>query len=152
MVPEPLKKPRELPQIPGYRIEGIVGRGATGIVYRARQSSVDRVVALKVLHHELVGSQSALRRMQREARLTAKLAHPNIISAIDMGELGGQLWYAMELVDGLSLAERIAERPLSEREALRIFIPLCEALRHAHERGVVHRDTWGSPTPRPTRC
>jgi tRNA A-37 threonylcarbamoyl transferase component Bud32 len=140
MVPEPLKKARELPQIPGYRIEGIVGRGATGIVYRARQASVDRVVALKVLHQELVGSASALRRMQREARLTAKLAHPNIISAIDMGELGGQLWYAMELVDGLSLAERIAERPLSEREALRIFIPLCEALRHAHERGVVHRD------------
>jgi len=140
MGPEPLKKVRELPAIPGYRIEGIVGRGATGIVYRARQTSVDRVVALKVLHQELVGSQSALRRMQREARLTAKLAHPNIISAIDMGEIGGQLWYAMELIDGLSLAERIAERPLSEREALRIFIPLCEALRHAHERGVVHRD------------
>ena len=140
MVPEPLKKARELPQIPGYRIEGIVGRGATGIVYRARQASVDRVVALKVLHSELVGSASALRRMQREARLTAKLAHPNIISAIDMGEVGGQLWYAMELIDGLSLLERIAERPLSEREALRVFIPLCEALRHAHERGVVHRD------------
>jgi tRNA A-37 threonylcarbamoyl transferase component Bud32 len=140
MVQEPLKKARELPQITGYRIEGIVGRGATGIVYRARQTSVDRVVALKVLHQELVGSASALRRMQREARLTAKLAHPNIISAIDMGEIGGQLWYAMELVDGLSLAERISERPLSEREALRIFIPLCEALRHAHERGVVHRD------------
>ncbi len=140
MVQEPLKKPRELPAIPGYRIEGIVGRGATGVVYRARQTSVDRVVALKVLHQELVGSASALRRMQREARLTAKLAHPNIISAIDMGDVGGQLWYAMELVDGLSLAERIAERPLSEREALRIFIPLCEALAHAHECGVVHRD------------
>ncbi|MBK7643364.1 MAG: protein kinase [Planctomycetes bacterium] len=137
---DPVKKTRELPQIPGYRIEGVVGRGATGVVYRARQNSVDRVVALKVLHPELVGSASALRRMQREARLTAKLAHPNIISAIDMGELDGQLWYAMELIDGLSLAERIAERPLSEREALRIFIPLCEALRHAHERGVVHRD------------
>jgi len=140
MVQEPLKKPREMPTIPGYRIEGVVGRGATGVVYRARQNSVDRVVALKVLHQELVGSASALRRMQREARLTAKLAHPNIISAIDMGEIDGQLWYAMELIDGLSLAERIAERPLSEREALRIFIPLCEALRHAHERGVVHRD------------
>jgi tRNA A-37 threonylcarbamoyl transferase component Bud32 len=140
MVQEPLKSSRPEPLIPGYRIEGVVGRGATGVVYRARQHSVDRVVALKVLHQELVGSASALRRMQREARLTAKLAHPNIISAIDMGEIGGQLWYAMELIDGLSLAERISERPLSEREALRIFIPLCEALRHAHERGVVHRD------------
>jgi len=140
MVPEPLKKQRELPQIPGYRIEGIVGRGATGIVYRARQVSVDRLVALKVLHAELVGSASAAHRLQREARLTARLAHTNIISAIDMGEIDGQWWYAMELVDGISLAERIAERPFSEREALRVFAPILDALQHAFERGVVHRD------------
>lgn len=140
MVPDPLKKPRELPQIPGYRMEGILGRGATGIVYRARQLSVDRMVALKVLHPELVGSAAAAKRLQREARLTARLAHPSIISAIDMGEIGGQWWYAMELVDGVSLAERIAEKPLSEREALRVFAPILEALQHAFERGVVHRD------------
>ena len=128
------------PRVPGYRIEGVLGRGATGTVYRARQISVDRVVALKVLHPELVGAKRAELRLQREARTTARLAHPNIISAFDMGEVDGMWWYAMELVDGVSLAEKIRERPLSEREALRVFIPLVEALQHAFERGVVHRD------------
>ncbi len=130
----------EAPRIPGYRIEGVLGRGATGVVYRARQVSVDRVVALKVLHKELVGARRAEQRLQREARTTARLAHPNIISAIDMGEVGGVWWYAMELVDGVSLQDRIKEGALSEREALRLFIPLAEALQHAFERGVVHRD------------
>ncbi|MFN0006351.1 MAG: protein kinase domain-containing protein [Planctomycetota bacterium] len=128
------------PNIPGYRIEGVLGRGATGVVYRARQISVDRVVALKVLHAELVGARRAEQRLQREARTTARLAHPNIISAIDMGEVDGVWWYAMEIVDGVSLQDRIREGPLTEREALRMFIPLVEALQHAFERGVVHRD------------
>jgi tRNA A-37 threonylcarbamoyl transferase component Bud32 len=146
MVPDEVKasgSPREepgAPRIPGYRLEGIVGRGATGVVYRARQLSVDRVVALKVLHKELVGTKSAALRLQREARTTARLAHPNIISAIDMGEVDGVWWYAMELVAGVSLLERLREKPLSEREALRMFIPLCDALQHAFQRGVVHRD------------
>jgi serine/threonine-protein kinase len=130
----------EAPRIPGYRIEGVLGRGATGVVYRARQVSVDRVVALKVLHRELVGARRAEQRLQREARTTARLAHPNIISAIDMGEVGGVWWYAMELVDGVSLQDRLRDGALSEREALRLFIPLVEALQHAFERGVVHRD------------
>ncbi|MDZ4774868.1 MAG: serine/threonine-protein kinase [Planctomycetota bacterium] len=128
------------PRVPGYRIEGVLGRGATGTVYRARQASVDREVALKVLHPELVGAKGAERRLQREARATARLAHPHIISAFDMGEVDGMWWYAMELVDGVSLLEKIRERPLNEREALRLFIPLVEALQHAFERGVVHRD------------
>ncbi len=138
MVPDPVSSSAE-PRIPGYRIEGVLGRGATGTVYRARQVSVDREVALKVLHPDLVGTR-AERRLQREARTTARLAHPNIISAIDMGEVDGRWWYAMERVDGESLLERIRERPLNEREALRLFIPLCDALQHAFERGVVHRD------------
>ncbi|MFN0243638.1 MAG: protein kinase domain-containing protein [Planctomycetota bacterium] len=128
------------PDIPGYVIEGVLGRGATGVVYRARQLSVERLVALKILHPELAGATQAARRLQREAKTTARLAHPNIISAIDMGELRGRCWYAMELIDGQSLAARIHERPLTEREALRLFIPLCDALQHAFERGVVHRD------------
>ena len=76
---------RAEPRIPGYRIEAVLGRGATGVVYRARQVSVDREVALKVLHPELVGAKGAEHRLQREARATARLAHPHIISAIDMG-------------------------------------------------------------------
>ena len=144
MVPEEsLSAPEapELPRIPGYRLERIIGRGATGVVYRAVQLAVDRPVALKILHRELVGTKRAVRRLQREARTAAKLAHPNIISAIDMGEIDGQWWYAMELVEGESLAERLREKGcLSEREALRLFPPLAEALQHAAEAGVVHRD------------
>ena len=133
--------PLPFPEIPGYRIEDVIGRGSTGVVYRAVQLAVDRPVALKVLHAELAGRLRAVRRLQREARTTARLAHPNIVSAIDMGQVGPLWWYAMELVDGPSLAERLREGGrLSEREALRLFIPLCEALVHVHVQGVVHRD------------
>jgi len=127
--------------IPGYRIEGVIGRGSTGTVYRARQETVDRVVALKVLHAELTSRPRMVRRLQREARTTARLAHPHIVSAIDMGRTGDRWWFAMELVDGPSLALKLRqEGRLNEREALRFFIPLCESLVHIWENGVVHRD------------
>ncbi|MEC7232168.1 MAG: hypothetical protein VXW31_04445, partial [Planctomycetota bacterium] len=87
----------EAPAVPGYVVEGFIGRGATGVVYRARQQAVDRAVALKVLHPELVTNGRAVRRLKREARLAARLAHPSIISAIDMGVQDGRWWYAMEL-------------------------------------------------------
>ncbi|MEE2941366.1 MAG: protein kinase, partial [Planctomycetota bacterium] len=141
--PRPLELPAglEAPAVPGYVVEGFIGRGATGVVYRARQQAVDRAVALKVLHPELVTNLRAVRRLKREARLAARLAHPSIISAIDMGVQDGRWWYAMELVEGVSLLRRIAERgSLTERECLRLFSPLCDALQHAHEVGVVHRD------------
>ncbi|HTF89463.1 MAG TPA: serine/threonine-protein kinase, partial [Planctomycetota bacterium] len=129
-----------LPEIPGYRLEAVLGRGSTGTVYRAVQLAVDRAVALKVLHPELAGSK-AVRRLQREARTTARLAHPGIVSAIDMGQVGGLWWYAMELIDGPALSALLREKgKLREREALKLFIPLCEALEHVHEHGVVHRD------------
>ena len=128
-------------KIPGYQIERVIGRGSTGTVYRARQENVDREVALKVLHKELTGRPRMVRRLQREARTTARLAHPHIVSAIDMGRTGDRWWFAMELVDGPSLALKLRqEGRLSEREALRLFIPLCEALVHIWENGVVHRD------------
>lgn len=131
----------EAPRIPGYVVEGIIGRGATGVVFRARQEAVDRPVALKVLHPELITNGRAVKRLKREARLAARLAHPSIISAIDLGVQNGVWWYAMELVEGVSLSRRIAERgSLTERECLRLFSPLCDALQHAHEVGVVHRD------------
>lgn len=129
------------PVIPGYRIEGILARGSSATVYRARQNAVDREVALKVLHPELAGRKRVVKRLQREARTTARLAHPHIVSAIDMGEVDGLWWFAMELVQGPSLALRLRQSgALSEREALRLFIPLCEALVHLSEHGVVHRD------------
>ncbi len=144
MAAGPVSRPRgeaaPLPEIPGYRIESVLGRGSTGVVYRAVQLAVERVVALKVLHRSLSRGR-IVRRLQREARTTARLSHPNVVAAIDMGTTGGLWWYAMEFVDGPSLAAHLRRKGrLSEREALRLFIPLCEALEHLHHSGVVHRD------------
>jgi tRNA A-37 threonylcarbamoyl transferase component Bud32 len=135
------QRPAPLPEIPGYRLEAVIGRGSTGTVYRAVQLAVQRRVALKILHPELAARGRAIRRLQREARTTAKLSHPGIVSAIDMGHIGSLWWYAMELVEGPSLAAKLRkDGPLNERDAVRLFIPLCEALEHAYEEGVVHRD------------
>ena len=134
-------QPAPFPEIPGYRIEAVLGRGSAGVVYRAVQLAVERPVALKVLHADVAARARSVRRLQREARITARLAHPGIVTAIDMGEVAGAWWYAMELVDGPSLQEKLkADGPMSERDALRFFIPLCEALEHAADAGVIHRD------------
>lgn len=139
--PPPAPRPARPPQIPGYRLDGIIGRGTTGTVYRAVQLAVERDVAVKVLHPELAARPQVVQRLQREARTMAKLAHPHVVGAIDMGEAEGRWWFAMELVDGPSLAQLLrTDGPLPEREALRLFAPLCEALEHLWEHGVVHRD------------
>ncbi|MCA9002098.1 MAG: serine/threonine protein kinase, partial [Planctomycetes bacterium] len=145
MTRETRKKPDapiDLPHIPGYRIEGILGRGASGVVYSAIQETIDRAVALKILRADLVRSTRAVERFRREARTAARLAHPAIIAPIDLGQLpDGRWWYAMELVEGISLGERLDEYgPMNERDALRMFIPLADALQHLREVGVVHRD------------
>ncbi|QDU85864.1 Serine/threonine-protein kinase PrkC [Planctomycetes bacterium Pla163] len=129
------------PRIPGYRIDGVIGRGTTGTVYRAVQLAVEREVAVKVLHPELAARPQVVQRLQREARTMARLAHPHVVGAIDMGQVDGRWWFAMELVDGPSLEQLLrTDGPLSEREALRLFAPLCEAVEHLWEDGVVHRD------------
>ncbi|MEX1025069.1 MAG: serine/threonine-protein kinase [Planctomycetota bacterium] len=135
------KRAAEPPSIPGYEVDAVIGRGASGVVYRARQLAVDREVALKVLLPELSRSPRIVQRLKREARTTARLAHPNVISAIDMGEVDGRWWYAMELVEGGTLAQLVKRSGrLEERQALGLFIPLVGALAHLAEHGVVHRD------------
>lgn len=137
----PAGRPVGAPQIPGYAVEGVLGRGTSGVVYRARQVSVDRPVALKVMHADMLANARSVKRLQREARIAAALAHPNLISAIDMGQSGGNWWFAMELVEGPSLAERLEKGGrLKESDALVLFTQLCDALQHASEKGVVHRD------------
>ncbi len=134
------KRP-ELPTIPGYILERELGRGTSGVVYQATQVSVNRKVALKVMHTGLGANGRSIRRLQREARIAAHLAHPSLIAAIDMGQSGQHWWFAMELVQGPTLAERLEKGGrLAEKEALRIFIQLSDALQHASEKGVVHRD------------
>ena len=129
-----------LPEIPGYTIEAQIGRGATGVVYRAIQVAVSRPVAIKVLHPALVGTERAVARLKREARTAGRLSHPHIVSAIDLGRADGRWWFAMELVEGHSLLELLEDGPLPEDEAIELFLPLAGALAHAQEVGVTHRD------------
>ena len=115
------------------------GRGGMGVVYQARQISLDRSVALKLL---LTGPQSSAtdrRRFRTEAEAAARLRHPGIVQIYEVGELEGQPYFTMEFVDGPSLSERIAQGPLPMREAVEIVHRIAEAVEHAHRMGVLHR-------------
>jgi serine/threonine-protein kinase len=112
-----------------------------GQVYRALQTSLDRVVAVKVLDAALARSPEYRTRFAREARLSAQLAHPNVITTIDAGEVDGRPFYVMEYVDGTTVEDLLAKQPiLEEVTALRIALGVAEALRYFHARGLLHRD------------
>jgi serine/threonine protein kinase len=124
----------------GYRIVREVGRGGMGVVYRAVQVSLDRVVALKVLPRELGADRQFVERFNREARTLAMLAHPHIVSVIDKGVENDRYFFVMEWIEGLSLRELMNRGKLSPAEALKIIPEICLALEYAHSQGVVHRD------------
>ncbi|MEW6745119.1 MAG: protein kinase [Planctomycetota bacterium] len=127
--------------IRGYRILEKLGSGAMGNVYRARQTSLDRIVALKVMRGEPVVGRAALERLKKEARILARLDHPNIVRVFDMGEDGGYVYLAMELIEGKSLKELLAEHgPLAEGAVLTIAEKMASALEHASGQHVIHRD------------
>jgi serine/threonine-protein kinase len=125
----------------GYRVELKLGTGATGVVFRARRPGDSRDVALKVLHDNL-GSISALkRRFEREARVLAKLEHPNIVEITDFGVSDeGHTYIAMELLEGRTLEQQLDEAPLAPQRALFVTREILKGLAFAHARQVVHRD------------
>ena len=129
-----------LPSIGGYELIEKIGEGAMGAVYMAMQTSLNRVVALKVLPGALMRSPRFVKRFQREARLAARITHPNAVQVYDVGEKRGCHYIAMEYVEGADLAELISAGPIGEERALRIVRGIAEALRVAHEQGIVHRD------------
>ncbi|MBL9114263.1 MAG: protein kinase [Verrucomicrobiaceae bacterium] len=129
--------------LPGYEVLDLVGRGGMGVVYKARQVSLDRVVAIKLLPRELIRDDIDFKeRFKQEARTMARLSHPGIVPVYDFGETGdGQLFFVMEFIDGTDLAKVIEQRgALPVHEAVRIFRAVAEALVYAHGEGVVHRD------------
>ncbi|MEZ6185519.1 MAG: serine/threonine-protein kinase [Planctomycetota bacterium] len=127
--------------IPGYRIEAEAGRGGMGVVYRARQTSMDRVVALKLLSRSLADDESYVAKFLDEARSAAKLNHENVVGAINAGEANGLYYFVMEFVDGSSVSDRIErDGAYPYEEALRIGEGVARGLQHAHEVGLVHRD------------
>ncbi|MFN0010347.1 MAG: serine/threonine-protein kinase [Phycisphaerales bacterium] len=128
-------------QIPGYKVLGALGKGAMGAVYKAKQLSLDRMVAIKTLPKKFTGSVQFVERFYSEGRAAALLNHPNIVQAYDVGKAGEVHYFVMEYVDGRTVYDDIIKhKRYSEKEALEITLQMAEALLHAHERGLIHRD------------
>ncbi|MGH2983081.1 MAG: serine/threonine-protein kinase, partial [Solirubrobacterales bacterium] len=125
-----------------YRVEGHLGHGGMATVYLAHDRKLDRQVAIKLLADNLAGDKDVRARFTREARLAAKLDHPNVVQVFDVGEEDDRPYIVMELVAGGTLGDRLERRrralPLSE--ALPLLRQLCDGLGHAHARRLVHRD------------
>ncbi len=127
--------------IEGYEIVGKLGKGGMGSVYKARHSKLGRMVALKVLPPELAGDQEYLDRFNREARAAAKLNHPNIVQALDVGESYGYHYFVMEFVEGATVKEMIERQGcVPEIKAIDVIEQVCDALVHAWKNGIIHRD------------
>jgi tetratricopeptide (TPR) repeat protein len=124
-----------------YQVVGELGRGGMGIVYKAKDTVLDRLVAYKVLPDTLKENPQALANFLREAKAAAKLNHPNIVTVYDAGEQDGRYYIAMEYVDGTTLKEIVRSREaISPSSVLHVAAQICEALAYAHEKKVVHRD------------
>ena len=128
-------------QIPGYKILRKLGAGAMATVFLARQLSLDRLVAIKVLPKRFSANESFIERFYREGRAAAKLNDSNVVQAYDVGQAGEHHYFVMEYVDGETVYDAIKqEKRISERAALKILKQVASALKHAHERGFIHRD------------
>jgi serine/threonine protein kinase/Tol biopolymer transport system component len=123
-----------------YLIVEPLGAGGMGVVYRARDEKLERAVAIKMLAQGLLTGEEARRHFHREARALAKLNHPRIAAVYDVGEQDGADYIVMELVEGQSLAAKLKKGALPVKDATAIALQVAEALKEAHERGVIHRD------------
>lgn len=128
------------PFFPQFEIHSCLGQGGMGVVYKARQKSLNRWVALKLLSPERAADPAFAQRFVSEARTLAALSHPHIVGIHDFGEAGGMFYLLMEYVEGENLRQVLKSKRLTPAEALAIVIPVCDALQCAHELGIVHRD------------
>jgi predicted Ser/Thr protein kinase len=134
-------KPAQLAaQFPQLEIIELLGMGGMGMVYKARQPRVDRLVALKILPIESSRGPSFAERFQREAKALAKLNHPGIVTFYDFGQTSEYYYFIMEYVDGMNLRQLLKAKTLEPRQALELVTQICTALQYAHDEGVVHRD------------
>ena len=129
-----------LPIIPGYTIEGELGRGGMGVVYKARQVKADRPVALKMILAGAHAGEQGVARFRVEAESVARLQHPNIVQVFEVGEHDGLPFFSLEFCPGGSLDRKLAGTPLPPKEAAALVELLARAMQEAHNRGVIHRD------------
>ena len=130
----------ELPPIPGYDMEALIGRGGMGVVYKARQKTLNRSIAIKMMLAGVYAGPGERKRFMREAESIASLRHEHIVAVHDVGELGGLPYFTMEFVEGGNLAQRLAGTPQPARQAAALVATLAEAVQVAHESGIIHRD------------
>lgn len=127
--------------LPGFQIKQKIGAGAMASVYKAKQLSLDRTVAIKILPKKLSEDPEFVERFYKEGKAAAKLNHANIVQAIDVGEYSGYHYFVMEYVDGETVYDELMRhRVYSEADALNVIIQVAKALEHAHARGLIHRD------------
>ena len=123
-----------------YQIVQELGKGSMGVVYRAHDPQIDRLVALKVLRHDRVTSEAFVQRFLKEAKAIGRLSHPNIVTVYDVGQDQGSIYIAMEFLEGTPLNEIIQEKRLALAEIVDLGVQMAEALDYAHQKGIVHRD------------
>src|SRR5262245_29300140 len=134
------KRGREFPTVPGYEILSELGRGAMGVVYQARQTRLNRLVALKMVLTGAHASPQQLDRFYQEARSVARLQHPNIVQIYEVGEHEGLPYFSLEFVDGGTLDKLIGRHPQPPRLAAEMVETLARAVHFAHEQNIIHRD------------
>jgi len=138
--PAPEYSDSDLPRIPGYEVEAVLGRGGMGVVYKARHLRLNRTVALKMLLAGAYAGPQERARFQREAEAVAGLRHANIVQIHDVGEHEGRPYFTMEFVEGGSLGQKLAGTPQPAGQAAGLAATLAEAMQVAHQGGIVHRD------------
>ena len=136
---EATKEHKEI-KIGEYIVTGKIGQGGAAEIYKARQESLDRDVAIKILSSNFSNDPEIVRRFERESKVIARLNHPNIVNVIDKGSTGGRYYFIMTYIDGTSLREVIDSQKVSLKVKMEMIVQVCKALDYAHNNGVIHRD------------
>jgi serine/threonine protein kinase len=134
------RTPQPLQPVQGYEILDELGRGGMGVVYKARQTRLRRVVALKLMLQADYAGKTARERFDAEAQAVARMQHPNIVQVFEVGEVDGKPFFSLEFVDGGTLSDKVAKNLLRPKEAATMMVTLARAIHYAHEHGIVHRD------------
>lgn len=142
MTPEVATKDKEKKQVRfgSYILTGKIGQGGIAEIYRGRQESLDRDVAIKILHTKFSNDPEIIRRFERESMVVAGMNHPNIVHIIDKGKAGGRYYFVMEYVNGTSLREVIESDRIQLQTKLDMIVQVCKGLHYAHKNGIIHRD------------